>query len=126
MNKTLNAEQKVFVNKIIRQGLEHVVRMRYYLDALVSVIDNQQYPIVADTEVLNDDRLSDAPRADAPQLQGVHIKQLRDLAAGMRDQISAENTSALSSLMVRDLNTVIRNALSPLKSDEEIVSDLGR
>ena len=126
MAKTLTPEQKVFVNKTIRQGLEYVVRLRYYLDALVSAIDNQADPIAADTEVLNDDRLSDAPRADAPQIQGVHIKQLRDLAAGMRDQISAENTSALSSLMVRDLDTVIRNALSPLKSDEEIVSDLGR
>ena len=126
MAKTLTTEQKVFVNKTIRQGLEYVVRLRYYLDALVSAIDNQVDPIAADTEVLNDDRLSDAPRADAPQLQGVHIKQLRDLAAGMRDQISAENTSALSSLMVRDLDTVIRSALSPLKSDEEIVSDLGR
>ena len=126
MAKTLTTEQKVFVNKTIRQGLEYVVRLRYYLDALVSAIDNQADPIAADTEVLNDDRLSDAPRADAPQLQGVHIKQLRDLAAGMRDQISAENTSALSSLMVRDLDTVIRSALSPLKSDEEIVSDLGR
>ena len=126
MAKTLTTEQKVFVNKTKRQGLEYVVRLRYYLDALVSAIDNQADPIAADTEVLNDDRLSDAPRADAPQLQGVHIKQLRDLAAGMRDQISAENTSALSSLMVRDLNTVIRSALSPLKSDEEIVSDLGR
>ena len=126
MAKTLTPEQKVFVNKTIRQGLEYVVRLRYYLDALVSAIDNQADPIAADTEVLNDDRLSDAPRADAPQIQGVHIKQLRDLAAGMRDQISAENTSALSSLMVRDLDTVIRSALSPLKSDEEIVSDLGR
>ena len=126
MANTLTTEQKVFVNKTIRQGLEYVVRLRYYLDALVSAIDNQADPIAADTEVLNDDRLSDAPRADAPQIQGVHIKQLRDLAAGMRDQISAENTSALSSLMVRDLNTVIRSALSPLKSDEEIVRDLGR
>ena len=126
MAKTLTTEQKVFVNKTIRQGLEYVVRLRYYLDALVSAIDNQADPIAADTEVLNDGRLSDAPRADAPQLQGVHIKQLRDMAAGMRDQLSAGDTGVLASLMVRDLNTVIRSALSPLKSDEEIVSDLGR
>jgi hypothetical protein len=114
MAQSLNSVQKKLVNGTVRPALEKIVAMRYYLDALVAELDNQQNPIAANAEVLNDDPSADAPRSDAPQLTGQRVAQLRAFAANMRDQIDGVALNTLVSLMVRDVATVTgMNAINP-------------
>lgn len=111
MAQSLNPVQKALVNETVRPAIEKIVAMRYYLAALVAELDNQQTPIVNNTEVLNDDRERDAARDDAPTLTGQNLNQLRNFAQNMVNQIDGASLNALIRLMVRDVDTVTRNAV---------------
>ena len=105
-NQSLNTVQKNLINDTVRPGLEAIVSMRFYLDALVSELDNQQDPIAATADILNDDLAGDQPRPDAPNLTGQQVAQLRTFSAAMRDEIDGVALNTLIALMVRDVNTV--------------------
>lgn len=106
---TLDTVQKNLINQTVRPALEKLVAIRYYLDQLVTELDNQQNPIPNVADDLNDDPSADAPRSDAPTLQGSNVTQLRNFAANMRDQVDGTALSSLVSLMVRDVATVTRS-----------------
>ncbi len=107
-NQSLNIVQKALVNETVRPALERMVKIRYYLDALVLELDNQQNPIAATADVLNDAQTGDAPRGDAPNLTGTNIAQLRAFADNMRTQIDATALNSIVALCVRDVDTIIR------------------
>jgi hypothetical protein len=104
----LNEVQRAFVNEAARPMIEKLIRFRYELDAFVLDADNQQAAISTAADVLNDNLDGSAPRADAPQLQGAHLLQLRNFAAAMRDQINGTALNALVALSVRSVNTIMR------------------
>ena len=89
--------------------LEKIINFYYYLDGLVTELDNQQDAITNSVDELGDDGTGLNPRSDAPTLTGQHVAQLRAFAANMRDQVSASALDILVSLAVRDVNTIIRN-----------------
>ena len=103
----MNTEMVKDLNETVRPALERLVSMRYELDALVAELSNQQTPIAATSDVLNDGA-GDAPRDDAPTLTGQNIAQLLTFATNMRDQIDSTALDTITSLMVRDVNSVIR------------------
>jgi hypothetical protein len=105
----LNEVQIDLVQITVRPALEKLVGIRYYLDALVQELDNQQDPIANTADDLNDATGGLSPRTDAPTLQGSHVTQLRNFAANMRDQIDGTALNTLTSLMVRDVNKVIQD-----------------
>ena len=107
---TLTPVQKTLVNETVRPSIEKLIAIRYYLDAFVQEMDNQQDPISTAADVLNDDPDSDAARSDAPNIQGNNLTQLRNFAANMRDQIDGTALNALTALAVRDVPTITRNS----------------
>ena len=106
MAQNLSTIQKKFVQETCRPMIEELIKMRYKLDAFVKDYDNQQTPIVANEEILNDG-VGDNPREDAPNLTGTRLSQLRTFSNNMLNQIDS-SISVLVELSVRDLYTIIK------------------
>lgn len=106
----LNEVQRAYINETVRPMIERIILFRDELDAFVLEADNQQTPIPNVADTLNDGTGGITPRTDAPTLQGTHVTQLRNFAAGMRDQISGAALNALVALSVRDVRTITRTS----------------
>lgn len=104
----LNEVQRAYINETVRPMIERIIKMRDDLDAFVIEADNQQTPIPNVADTLGDGPNGTAARADAPVLQGTHVTQLRNFAAGMRDQINGAALNSLVALAVRDYSTITR------------------
>ena len=109
MAQDLNEVQRDFVNETCRPMIEQLVRFHYMLALFVDEADNQQTPIVANAEELNDADDGLAPRSDAPVLTGDNIASLRTFAANMRDQISVAALNQLIALSVRNVTNIVTN-----------------
>jgi hypothetical protein len=107
MPQNLNPVQRNFVNEAARPMIEEIIRMHARLQNFVADYDNQQVPITADSEVLNDGD-GTSPRADAPTLTGLNLQQLRSFANNMAGQINGSTLNVLISLAVRDVDTIRR------------------
>ncbi len=57
---------------------------------------------------MTDDRGGTAPRADAPELTGLVLKQLRDFSASMSAIVTPAAKTTLISKMVRSLGVVLK------------------
>lgn len=111
-NQSLNTVQKNLVKETVRPGIEALIAVRFHLDALVQELANQQDPIAATADTLNDDPAADAPRSDAPNLTGQQVSQLQTFAASMRDQIDSTALNTLIALATRDVPTITRRLLA--------------
>lgn len=105
----LNQVQVKFVNEAVRPMIEKLILFRSQLDAFVLDFDNQQTALPTNATVLDDNADGSAPRADAPQIQGTHVSQLRTFCLNMRDQISGAALNTLVQLAVRDVDTILRS-----------------
>ena len=106
----LTQPQAKFVNEAVRPMIEKLILFRSQLDAFVLDFDNQQAPLPTNATVLDDNADGSAPRADAPQLTGAQVSQLRTFAANMRDQISGTALNTLVSVAVRPVEAILRNS----------------
>lgn len=104
----LNQVQRDYINGVVRPMVEKIINFRYQLDAFVLDADNQQTPIPNVADILNDGNAGTVPRSDAPTILGTQVTQLRNFAAGMRDQVNTAALNALTAIAVRDIPTIIR------------------
>lgn len=102
----LNPVQVKLVNETIRPGIEKILAISYYVEALVAELDNQQDALPTDGAVLNDANGGVTPREDAPNLTGINITQLRNVANNMAAQLDGPTRDALIALSVRDVPTI--------------------
>lgn len=90
--------------------MEEIIRAKHVLDTFVADYDALQATadaLATDTTVLNDDT-DTTPRADAPQLTGADLQNLRDFSANMSAVIGAAAEQVLIGKMVRPLATVLK------------------
>ena len=100
----LNEVQHAFVNGAGRPHMETLVRILHQLDVFVADYDALQ----AGPDALPEDgTILDDGRTDAPQLTGLHLKQLLDFSNNMSAIVGPTAKQVLIGLMVRDLNTVL-------------------
>ncbi len=105
-----NIVQQKFVGETARVHLERVVRILNDLDTYVANFDAIQSgpdALPEDGTVLDD--AGAAPRADAPQLEGVILKQLRDFSVSMSAVVNPTVKEILIQKMVRPLSSVLRS-----------------
>lgn len=106
----LNIVQQKFINEAARPHMEDIIKALYILDNFVTdydAIQSSSNILPEDATVLDD--AGSTPREDAPQLSGLNVKQLRDFSANMSAVVTPTAKEILISLMVRSLNTVLRN-----------------
>ena len=107
----LNQVQVDFVNEVARPHFEAMVKMIDGLDIFIADYDAIQGSADAlpeDATVLDDNADGTAPRADAPQLTGLLVKQLRNFSNTMSGTVNAAQKDILIAAMVRGLATVLR------------------
>ena len=107
--QTLNEVQRAFISETVRPFLEDMVRITSRMDTFMLDYDNQQNAIATTETDLGDGVDGTAPRTDAPVMTGTQLGTLRTIVTTMRAGITAGQYNALISLLVRDLNTVIRS-----------------
>lgn len=106
----LNQVQVKFINEAARVHMESIVKALHTLDTFVADYDALQATADAlpeDATVMDDNTTGTAPRADAPQLTGLNVKQLRDFSASMSAVVNAAAKQVLVGKMVRPLGTVL-------------------
>lgn len=107
----LNPVQVDFINQAARQHMETVVRILHELDIFAADYDALQGGVDAlpeDGTVLDDAEGGAGPRADAPELTGLVLKQLRDFSASMSAVVTPTAKDTLISRMVRSLGVVLK------------------
>ena len=97
------------MNVAFRQFLETAIRFVHDADTFnadYAALQASPNALPEDTTVLDDAGAN--PRADAPELTGLNVKQLNDIVAAMSAELTPTAKQVLIGKMVRSLNTVLK------------------